>query len=83
MNVKLFNTANCEFCQQEAEWLRKHEIEFKEVFIDKDPAQAEEMLHKTGQMGVPVTEIVEDDSSVHYVIGFDQEKLALFLKIPT
>ncbi len=40
----------------------------------EDPAKAEEMIQKTGQMGVPVTDI---DGEI--VIGFDQPRLRQLL----
>ena len=80
--VKLYMTENCPFCQMEIAWLAKNEIEHQDIYVDKDPAAAEDMVHKSGQMGVPVTEIAKDDGTIHYVLGFDQPKLALFMEIP-
>jgi hypothetical protein len=36
---------------------------------------------KTGQMGVPVTEIEYDDADPEYIIGFDKAKLASILEL--
>jgi glutaredoxin 3 len=82
MQVNLYKTETCPYCKMESDWLRVHNIDFKEVFVDKDPVAAEDLVHKSGQMGIPLTEIIEDDGRTIYVLGFDEAKLALFLKIP-
>ena len=38
------------------------------------------MVEKTGQMGVPVTEIKFEDGCEEYVIGFDKPTLEYYLK---
>ena len=50
-------------------------IDYVDIDIEKDPTAAEEMVSKTGQMGVPVIEIGE-----HVVIGFDRPKIDLALQ---
>jgi hypothetical protein len=39
------------------------------------------MVRKTGQMGVPVTEIVYDNGEEEYIIGFDKERLSEILEV--
>lgn len=82
MKIKLFKTATCPYCQMESEWLREKGISFEEIYVDKDPAAAEELIHRSGQMGVPVTEIEKDGSS-EYILGFDKPRLAALLNIST
>jgi len=58
------------------DFLKEHQIEFEEIDVSADQTAAEEMIKKSGQMGVPVTEI---DGEI--VIGFDKEKLERLLYI--
>ncbi|GIW61667.1 MAG: hypothetical protein KatS3mg089_0519 [Patescibacteria group bacterium] len=39
------------------------------------------MVLKTGQMGVPVTEIQFEDSNPEYIVGFDVPRLSQVLGI--
>ncbi|PIR66295.1 MAG: NrdH-redoxin [Parcubacteria group bacterium CG10_big_fil_rev_8_21_14_0_10_36_14] len=80
MNVIIYSTATCPYCHMLKEWLRKNKIEYRDVAVDTDQKAAEEMIEKSGQMGVPVT-IVEKDGKENIVIGFDKQKLSGLLDI--
>ena len=74
--VKVFSTPTCPYCVVLKEFLKEHNIEFEEIDVAKDKKAAEEMIKKSGQMGVPVIEI---DGQI--VIGFDKGKISELLKI--
>jgi glutaredoxin len=65
----------------EAEWLKEKGVTFEEVAVDLDQAAAEDMARKSGQLGVPVTEIIKDGSASEFVLGFDKSKLASILGV--
>jgi len=52
------------------QFLDERNIEYEEYNVAEDPSRAEEMIHKSGQMGVPVIEV---DGEI--VVGFDRPKL--------
>lgn len=79
--IKLYATMSCPYCQMEASWLEANKVKFRHILVDLDQKAAEAMVRKTGQMGVPVTEIVYDNDEEEYIIGFDKEKLSEILKI--
>ncbi len=58
------------------EFLKEHNIKFEEIDVSKDKKAREEIIKKSGQMGVPVIEI---DGQI--VVGFDKEKIVKLLKI--
>tara|TARA_Y100000310_G_scaffold157640_1_gene157047 strand:- start:11424 stop:11612 length:189 start_codon:yes stop_codon:yes gene_type:complete len=58
------------------EFFKENKIEYSEKDIAEDDSAKEEMVERTGQMGVPV--IMVDDESV---IGFDKERLSELLSI--
>jgi glutaredoxin-like YruB-family protein len=76
MKVKVYSTPACPYCYVLKDFLREHKIEFEDVDVSTDQQAAEEMIRKSGQMGVPVTEI---DGEI--VVGFDKEKLEKLLNI--
>lgn len=65
----------------ESEYLYSKGIQFEEIYVDKDPKAAEEMVKLSGQMGVPFTEIKKDDGGVEHILGFDKDKINAALGI--
>ncbi len=74
--VKVFSTSMCPYCVTLKEFLKEHNIEFEDIDVSQNKTALDEMVEKSGQMGVPVIEI---DGQV--VIGFDREKIIQLLKI--
>src|SRR5947209_5263126 len=52
------------------EFLRKQGVMYQEVDVSKDPRAAEEIVRRTGQMGVPV---ITDNAEA--IVGFDIARL--------
>ena len=76
MNVKVYSTPSCPYCHMEKDWLREKKVPFTDVNVAADREAAMEMIEKTGQMGVPVTDV---DGQI--VIGFDKGRLEKLLKM--
>jgi len=76
MKVTVYSTELCPWCKKVKEYLKEQKIEFSEIDVGKDPKAADEMIKKTGQMGVPVTEV---DGKI--ILGFNEEKLKGELKL--
>ncbi len=74
--VKIFSTPFCIYCVSLKQFLKEHNIEFEEVDVSKDKAAQEEMIKKSGQMGVPVVKI---DGEI--IVGFNKNKISELLKI--
>jgi glutaredoxin len=79
--VKVYSTMMCPYCRMEKSWLEAKEIEHEIAYVDKDQNQAMEMVRKTGQMGVPVTEIEFDKGESKYIVGFDIPGLSEALEV--
>ncbi|MGC9046647.1 MAG: glutaredoxin domain-containing protein [Minisyncoccia bacterium] len=80
-NIKLYATTSCPYCKMEKAYLEKNKIKFDYTLVDLNQQAAEEMIIKTGQNGVPVTELEFEDGTFDYIIGFDKNKLDNLLKI--
>ncbi|MDD2751846.1 MAG: glutaredoxin family protein [Candidatus Omnitrophica bacterium] len=68
--VKIYSTATCPYCIRAKQFLKDSNIAFEDVDVSSDQAAAEEMVQKSGQMGVPVLDI---DGEI--IVGFDKEKI--------
>ncbi len=74
--VRVFSTPMCPYCVTLKEFLRKYNIEFEDIDVSQNKTFLDEMIKKSGQMGVPVIEIDEQ-----IVVGFDKEKICKLLNI--
>jgi glutaredoxin 3 len=79
--VVLYATMSCPYCKMEESWLKEKGIEHEMVYVDHNRKKAEEMVKKTGQMGVPVTEIQYEDSEPEFIIGFNKLQLTNILGV--
>ncbi|MCX5709150.1 MAG: glutathione S-transferase N-terminal domain-containing protein [Candidatus Omnitrophica bacterium] len=68
--VKVYSTPTCPWCIRVKQFLSENNISFENYDVGADQAKAEEMIQKSGQMGVPVVDI---DGTV--IVGFDKEKI--------
>ena len=74
--VKVYSTPTCPWCVIAKNFMREHNIKFKEFDVSSDEKAREDMLKKSGQMGVPVLDI-----NGEIISGFDAEKIKNALKI--
>jgi glutaredoxin 3 len=79
--IKVYATTTCPYCSMVADWLTSKKVTFEKILVDQDQKAAQEMVQKTGQMGVPVTEIEFTDRKSEFVIGFNQPQLAYMLGV--
>ncbi len=73
--VKIYSTSTCPYCEMAKDFLKNNNVEFEDVDVSEDHAAQEEMIKKSGQMGVPVIEI---DGKM--IIGFDRAAVEEALK---
>lgn len=74
--VTIYTTPTCPYCQLTKRFFQEHGIEYEEVDVSQDLAKAQEMIQKSGQMGVPVIEI---DGQI--IVGFQKQRLEEILGI--
>ena len=74
--VTIYSTPTCHFCQIAKDFLKEKGITYTEFDVAHDLERRQEMIQRSGQMGVPV--IFVGDTMI---VGFDREKLASALGI--
>ena len=74
--VTIYSTPTCPYCKMAKEFLTEKGIEFTNIDVSTDPKSAQEMIEKSGQMGVPVLDIEGE-----IIIGYDRERIASLLGI--
>jgi len=75
MNVTVYSTPSCGYCTLAKNYLKGKNVPFRDIDVSRDPAKADEMVKKSGQMGVPVLDI---DGRI--LVGFNQKMIEKLLE---
>ena len=70
MSVTIYSTPTCGYCNIAKDYFRKNNISFQDYNVAADVRRAEEMVKKSGQMGVPVIDI-----NGRIIVGFNQPEI--------
>ena len=75
MAVTVYTTPSCKFCNKVKKYLKENRVTFREYNIAKDKRRADEMVKKSGQMGVPVLDV-----HGKIIVGFDVSQIEKALR---
>ena len=76
VTVKVYSTKTCPWCVKAKDYLKENKIKYEELDVGSDENARNDMVKKSGQLGVPVIEIAkEGEEKPTIIIGFDQEAL--------
>ncbi|OGZ18203.1 MAG: NrdH-redoxin [Candidatus Lloydbacteria bacterium RIFOXYC12_FULL_46_25] len=68
--VSIYTTETCGYCKMAKEYFQKNNVEYQEFDVGRDLAKRQEMIEKSGQMGVPVITVGDD-----MIVGFNKPRL--------
>jgi glutaredoxin-like YruB-family protein len=74
--VDIYSTPTCVYCNMAKEFFNQNNIAYTDYNVATDLEKRQEMIEKSGQMGVPVIMI---DNEI--VVGFGQDRLVELLGI--
>ena len=72
--VKIYSTPTCHFCHMAKEFFKANNIAYTDYDVAGNPEKRQELLDKSGQLGVPVILIGPE-----MVIGFNKPKISQLL----
>ena len=72
--VTVYVSPTCVWCGRVKDYLRQQGVTFREIDVSVDPAAAQALVARSGQMGVPQVEIGHE-----IVVGFDKPRLERLL----
>ncbi len=75
-NVTIFTTPVCVYCKMAKDFFERNGVKYEEKNVVIDTAARDDMIARSGQLGVPVIDI-----SGQLMIGFDQARLKELLGI--
>ncbi len=73
--VTIFSTPACKYCKLAKDYLTANNVPYEEHNVASDSVRRNEMIEKSGQMGVPVIIIGEED----VVVGFNKTLISQLL----
>ena len=73
--VVVYSTLSCPYCHMAKDYLNGKGVEFVDYNVGENQEKAQEMIQKSGQMGVPVIDI---DGNI--LIGFQPNEFDRLLK---
>ena len=74
--VKVYTTSTCPWCVKTKEFLKANNIKYQEINVSVDEKARNQMFEKSGQFGIPVTEI-----NGTIIVGYDREAIKKSLNI--
>ena len=76
LSVKVYTTITCPWCVKTKEFLKENGVKYTEVNVGVDEKARNDMFEKSGQFGVPVTDV-----NGTIIVGFDKEALKKALRL--
>jgi len=77
--VTIYTTPTCGFCAMTKRYLAENNVTYTEKDVSKDVNAAQEMIQRSGQMGVPVIVVSDGAGEETLIVGFDRPRLASVL----
>ena len=68
--ITIYSTPTCVYCKMAKDFFMKNNLPYEEHDVAADMKAREEMVQKSGQLGVPVIDI---DGKI--IVGFDEDEL--------
>jgi glutaredoxin-like YruB-family protein len=74
--VTIYSTPTCHFCHEAKDFFMANHVQYTDYNVATDLPKRQEMIQKSGQMGVPVIDVGGE-----IVVGFDQDRLKELLDL--
>ena len=74
--VTVYTTPSCSWCTTLKTYLDQQQVRYREINVAAEPSAAEAMVKRSGQQGVPQTEI-----NGQMIVGFDKTRINQLLEI--
>ncbi len=72
--VVVYTGSHCVWCKRLTSYLKQQRVRFREIDVSKNPSEAQSLQAKTGQTGVPQSNI-----DGHWIVGFDKPRINTLL----
>ncbi|GAE33181.1 MULTISPECIES: glutaredoxin family protein [Bacillaceae] len=73
--ITVYTSNHCRYCVMLKNFLSDQNISYQEVNVETNPAIMQQLVEKTGQLGVPQTEV-----NGQWVVGYDPNSIMSALR---
>lgn len=77
--VTIYTTPTCAYCKMAKDYFVQNNVDYTELDVAKDLKAQQDMIKKSGQLGVPVI-VISDDKGEKLLIGYNKGRLEELLK---
>ena len=78
--VVIYSTSTCPYCDAAKNFFNQNGVAYVDYNVGEDHEKAREMVEISGQMGVPVIIISDEDASnEEIIVGFDEARIRQIL----
>jgi glutaredoxin-like YruB-family protein len=74
--VTVYSTPTCSWCNTLKSYLKMHRVRYTDIDVSRDQRAADELVKRSGQMGVPQTDI-----NGEIIVGFNKARINELLDI--
>ena len=74
--ITIYTTPSCVYCKMTKAFFKENSVAYEEKDVSADAKARDEMIAKSGQLGVPVVDIAGK-----IIVGFDKGQLSELLGI--
>lgn len=74
--VEIYSTPTCLYCNAAKDFFNAHGVQYTEYNVATDLAKRQEMVDRSGQLGVPVIAVGDE-----VIIGFDEDRLSKLIGV--
>ncbi|MBU0648069.1 glutaredoxin family protein [Patescibacteria group bacterium] len=79
--IIIYTSPTCHHCDELKSWLKDKNLKYQEKNVLQDEKARDYIFKKSQQMGVPITEIKDDDGQEDLIVGNQHEKIGEILNV--
>lgn len=81
--IEIYSTPTCTYCNMAKEFFKTNNLDYTEYNVAEDSSKRQEMVSKSGQMGVPVIIITDTEGNEEpsLIVGFNEPVIRDLLNI--
>lgn len=68
--ITIYSTPTCTYCNMAKDFFKENNVQYENIDVSVDEQKRNEMVERSGQMGVPVIDIEGE-----IIVGFNEPKI--------
>lgn len=73
--IKIYSTPTCTYCNLAKQFFTQHNVQYEEFNVAADANRRNEMMERSGQLGVPVIIVPKKTGGEEVIVGFQEDAI--------